>query len=246
MLSIGRCFEESPTSASRTQSFEPLLAAPGSDSIVHMKLRRRGFLQALATTPALSALAQRPGAAPPNGAGQPAQPAAFLKPATTEVDAAGETAPQFFTAEQFTALRRLGSLFVLPRNGRPGALDAGAPEFLDFLIGVSPTPQKDLYLNGLDALNERARIQFGKSFGDLDDSQAAAILRPLVVTVAWELDRPSDPLQHFVAQVHDDLRTATVNSWEWANAASTAGGGQRGRGSAVGVYIRPIDPVYRG
>src|ERR1017187_9077656 len=64
MLSIGRCFEESPTSASRTQSFEPLLAAPGSDSIVHMKLRRRGFLQALATTPALSALAQRPGAPP--------------------------------------------------------------------------------------------------------------------------------------------------------------------------------------
>src|ERR1017187_859469 len=48
------------------ESFEPLLAAPGSDSIVHMKLRRRGFVPALPTTPALSALAQRPGAAPPN------------------------------------------------------------------------------------------------------------------------------------------------------------------------------------
>jgi hypothetical protein len=167
-----------------------------------------------------------------------------MMPATVEVDAAGETAPRFFSDGQFAALSRLGSLAMPPRNGRPGALEAGAPEFLDFLIGVSPAPQKELYLNGLDALNDRARMQFGKSFADLNDAQADFILRPLLSVVAWELDRPSEPVQHFVAQVHDDLRTATVNSWEYAN--STPTGGQRGRGGAVGMYIRPIDPVYRG
>ena len=133
-----------------------------------------------------------------------------------------------------------------PRNGRPGALNAGAPEFLDFLIAVSPAARKELYLNGLDALNDRSRLQFGKSFAELDNSEADLILRPLLVVVAWELDRPTEPLQHFIAQAHDDLRTATVNSWEYANSAPTGGGGRRGGGGATGIYIRPIDPVYRG
>jgi hypothetical protein len=133
-----------------------------------------------------------------------------------------------------------------PRKGRPGALDAGAPEFVDFLVGVSPAERKLLYRNGLDGLNTRAHAKFAESFADLDDAQADAILRPLIVTVAWVLDRPTDPLEHFVAQVHDDLRTATVNSREWAAAAAALDAGRRGRGSGVDLYIRPIDPVYRG
>ena len=56
-----------------------------------MKLQRRGFLRALAATPALSALAQRPGAAPPNAGAQAAEQAASTPAATIEVDAAGET-----------------------------------------------------------------------------------------------------------------------------------------------------------
>lgn len=122
-------------------------------------------------------------------------------------------------------------------------MDAGAPEFLDFLIGVSPVSQKELYLNGLDALNDRARMRFGKSFAELDDSQADTIVRPLIVTVVWVLDRPSEPLQHFIAQVHDDLRTATTNSRQMAEAGQ--GGGRRGP-IAIGTYIRPIDPIYKG
>ena len=211
-----------------------------------MKLKRRRFIQTLATAPTVSVLAQRRGAGPPNAAPQGASPASPPRLATADLDAEAETSPRFFDSAQFAALRRLGSLFMPPRKGRPGALDAGAPEFIDFLIGVSLPAQKELYRNGLDALNARARTRFKKPFADLDDTQADAILRPLVVTIAWVLDRPTDPLQHFVAQVHDDLRTATVNSREWANAAATQDAGRRGRGSGVDVYIRPIDPVYRG
>ena len=76
--------------------------------------------------------------------------------------------------------------------------------------------------------------------------EADAILRPLVVTIAWVLDRPADALEHFVAQAQDDLRTATVNSREWAEAAAAQESGRRGRNAGVDVYIRPIDPVYRG
>jgi len=214
-----------------------------------MKLKRRGFLKALATTPAFSALAQRPGAGPPNNAapqGGAEPPGGPKPPATIETDEAGDTAPRFFSAEQFSALRKLGGLLVPPRNGRPGALDTAAPEFLDFLIGVSPTPQKQLYLNGLDALNDRARMQFGKLFAELNNSQADVVLRPLLAVVAWELDRPAEPIRHFFFQAHEDLRTATVNSWQYANSTAAGGGGRRGRGGAGGLYIRPIDPVYRG
>ena len=211
-----------------------------------MKVKRRRFIQTLATAPAASALAQRRGNAPgqgsqPGQAGQAGQAGAQPpKLSNTPFDAAAETTPRFFSAEQIAALRKLGTLFMPPRKGRPGALEAGAPEFLDFLIGVSPANTKELYLNGLDALNDHARMKFGKSFADLNAAEADAILRPLIVTVAWVPDRPSDPLQHFVAQVHDDLRTATVNSREWAN------GGSGARRGAVGTYILPIDPRYRG
>ena len=42
-------------------------------------------------------------------------------------------------------------------------------------IAVSPAARKELYLNGLDALNDRSRLQFGKSFAELDDSEAAPV-----------------------------------------------------------------------
>ena len=73
-----------------------------------------------------------------------------------------------------------------------GALDTDAPEFLDFLIGASPVDRQTLYRNGLDALNAQARTRFGKAFADLDAAQADAILKPLLVPVAWAYDPPKD------------------------------------------------------
>jgi hypothetical protein len=208
-----------------------------------MRVKRRRFLQTLAAAPAVSAaLDPQPAAAQVNPATRPGPPTL----ATSLPDATAETAPRFLSAQQFFTLRRLGALLMPPRKGHPGALDAGAPEFVDFLIGVSSDTQKKLYRNGLDTLNQRAQAKFHKPFADLDDRQADDIVRPLVVTIAWSLDRPSDPLEHFVAQAHDDLRTATVNSLEWATAAAAQEAGRRNRGTAQGLYIHPIDPVYRG
>src|SRR5277367_6540141 len=113
-----------------------------------MKLQRRRFIQTLAAAPAISAAAPQR-AAPP--------PAAATAPKLTNAlpDADAETTPRFFTPAQFAALRRLGALFMPPRKGLPGALDAGAPEFVDFLISDSPTDRQQLYRNGLDTFNAR-------------------------------------------------------------------------------------------
>lgn len=147
-------------------------------------------------------------------------------------------------ADQFSALRRLGSLLQPPMKGHPGALEAGAPEFLDFLISVSPAERQQIYRDGLDALNSQARRQFQKSFADLDDRQADAIVRLQVEVIAWSEDLPRDPLKHFIAQAHRDFRTATQNSREWGAARASSGRrGGRGFGGGSGLYWLPIDPV---
>jgi len=76
--------------------------------------------------------------------------------------------PHFFTPVQFAILRHVGEA-VMPRlNGRPGALEAKAAEFLDFLIGASAADRKEAYHAGLDALTSQAKKQFNKGFAELD------------------------------------------------------------------------------
>jgi len=228
-------------------------------------MKRRRFMRALVAAPAIPAvLAQQ---AAPQAAQQttqqanppstPAPPAgrggrgggtqAVSNLEVTAPDLAAEGAPSFFTADQFAALRKLGDTLMPPLKGRPGALEAGAPEFLDFLVKESPADRQKLYRGGLDALNVQARKQYKKAFAELDAAEAGAIVKPLLVVINWPEDRPADPVKHFVAQAHRDFRTATQNSREWATAGSAAGRrGGRGSGGGTGLYWLPIDPVYKG
>jgi hypothetical protein len=218
-------------------------------------MKRRRFLQALAVTPAVPLAAQQaappatPNPPPPAAPGRAQVRGGQTVPAleTTAADLTGQAAaPSFFTADQFAALRGLGKLLQPPMNGHPGALEAGAPEFLDFLVGVSPADRQKLYREGLDALNDQSKKKFKKSFADLDNTQADAIVRPLLVVIPWSEDLPQDKVRHFIAQAHRDFRTATQNSREW-NSAGAASGRRGGRGGGgAGLYWLPIDPVVRG
>ena len=220
-----------------------------------MSLKRRGFVKGLLVSPAIPLIAQQPPAqtqtpAAPNPSPDreppPRQYGQADKIATVSVDTAAETRQKFFKPDQFAALQKLGDLLVPPLQGKPGATEAGAASFLDFLVGESPHDRKQLYQHGLDGLNNIAHKQFGKHFADLDTVQATAIVKPLVVVRLWPEDMPTDLMQHFIAQAHQDLRTATSNSREWA-AASTGAGvtGRRGFNQGIGLYWNPIDPVVK-
>jgi hypothetical protein len=221
-------------------------------------MKRRSFIRALTAAPAAPLLIaqQAPAPAPAAAAAAPAvargRGGAVQQFAIVSPDAVAETAPSFFTASQMAALRRFGKLMVAVPEGYPGAVEAKAPEFVDFLIGVSPADSQQLYRNGLDALNAQAAKQFKKSFADLDNAQADAVVRPLLVAIAWDKEMPSDPVKRFVVQARRDLQTATRNSREYATAASTSGsrGGGRGFGGGfgggAGQYVLPIDPIYKG
>lgn len=221
-------------------------------------MKRRNFVHNLLVVPAAAVVAKAQQNAPP-----PSQPANTPQPTPqpntparqiprqpqnapslrmVEVDLTAETVPQFFKAEQFEALQKLGSLLMPPLKGNPGALEAHAPEFLDFLISESPTDRQNLYKQGLDGLNVSAKKHFHKSFAELDTTQADSILKPLLVARPWPQDLPRDPMQAFIAQAHEDFRTATMNSREWAANGSTRGRFNRGSG----MYWKPIDPVVRG
>ncbi len=160
----------------------------------------------------------------------------------TGPDGVAEPEARFFNAQQFAALRMLSDVLLPPLKGNPGALDCGTPEFLDFLIGASPADRQQLYKNGLDTLNAKAKKQFGTPFADLHTPPTDAIIRPLLVPVPWAKDPPKDALQHFMTAAHDDIRTASRNSREW----STASQNGRARGGGGGLYWNPIDPVYKG
>ncbi len=150
-------------------------------------------------------------------------------------DGAAETTPRFFNTQQFAALRKLSDILMPLINGMPGAIEARAPEFLDFLIGASPADRQQLYKDGLDALNAQARKRFKKSFAEVEESQAGDLLAPL--RQPWTSEPPADPLARFLQAAKQDVRTATVNSREYSLAGSS--GGRRGGG--LGQYWYTIE-----
>jgi hypothetical protein len=202
-------------------------------------MKRRRFLQTIAAAPiASTALAQQPAAAvnpaaPVNAPSQPGEE--VLKVESSVADAAAEMVPAFFNAEQFAVLRRLSDILMPPIKGAPGALEAKAPEFLDFLIGASPSDRQQLYRAGLDALNAQAQKRFTRPFAEVDAAQAGTLLAPL--RQPWTFDPPADPLARFLQAAKQDVRAATMNSAEWIAAGSS--GGRRAGG--IGQYWYSIE-----
>jgi hypothetical protein len=152
-------------------------------------------------------------------------------------DAVAHTKTYFFTRQQLATLRQLCEVLMPPLKSAPGAIDAGAPEFLDFLISVSPADRQKLYVDGLDRLDAEARRQFGIPFAGVNPQQADALIRPWLRT--WMTDHPpNDPYERFMNLAHSDIRTATINSQPWSDALPA----NDERRLEEGLYWYPVDP----
>jgi hypothetical protein len=163
----------------------------------------------------------------------------FQSPAipSTIPDEVATTQQHYFHDEHMTTLRKLGDILLPPLNGYPGSTQACAPEFIDFLISVSPSERQSLYRSGLDRLDAEAHKQFGIPFAHVNAEQADVLLRPWLRT--WMVDHPpTEPYAHFINVAHEDIRTATMNSQAWSIAATSAGE----RAPGIGWYWSPIDP----
>ena len=182
-------------------------------------MKRRQAIQALLATPMLAtpALAQRPAEETP-------------KLAVTAAEATAEPVRHFFTREQFAAMHRLGDLLVPAGPGRPGASEAKATEFLDFLLSRSGHERQVLYSNGLDALQLESGKRYNRRFEDLSAEQAAVFLEALKTPWTYRGTR-------FLRAALDDLLMATFNSREYAEAQVAAGR----RAPGMGTYWYPVD-----
>jgi len=141
----------------------------------------------------------------------------------------------FLSPDQFAALERLAEVLMPAAGDSPGAKDAGAAEFLDFLISASPADRQAQYRDGLDKLNADARSRYGKAFAELAPAQIDTLLAPL--REAWTYAAPADPLAQFLGAAKMDVMHATMNSRPWSEARAK----RSRRASGLGMYWYPIE-----
>jgi hypothetical protein len=93
---------------------------------------------------------------------------------------ASDFVPQFFTAHEYATVRVLAEL-VIPRDGRSGgALGAGVPEFMDFILAENPDLQTGIR-GGLAWLDAESQERFGREFVEVTDVERRALLDD----IAW-------------------------------------------------------------
>jgi hypothetical protein len=142
-------------------------------------LKRREVLQIIGTAPAVAALtwtdaegAQAPPAAP---AAKPSQPAA--KPAAS---AKAAFKPKFFTAHEYATVVALADI-IIPKDDRSGsASEAGAPEFIDFIVNEQRERQTPVR-GGLTWLDSECRSRFDKAFLECTGPQRLQVIDD----IAW-------------------------------------------------------------
>jgi hypothetical protein len=192
-------------------------------------MKRRELLYSLLGVSGLPAFVQ---------AQQPAIP-----PATDELPPLRLTNPnevadgvlKFFTPAEFGSFRRLANVIMPPAEAEPGALDANAPEFLDFLLSESPVEVQTLYRNGVRELDKRSVQRHKQGFANLPDGGIADVLSPL--NAAWTYQGPTEPFAQFLQASKIAFYQATVNSRQWAEAQSS-----RRRGAAgLNTYYLPVE-----
>lgn len=143
-------------------------------------ISRRDALQALAGIPLLAA------------GFSPAEVKRAAVAAKAAVAQDGFT-PAFFTADEYRTVRILSEL-VIPRDGRSGgAIDAGVPEFMDFILDEN-VDMRTAFRGGLAWLDGESRHRFRKNFVDASASEQIQI----VEDIAWP-KKAKPELSHGVA-----------------------------------------------
>jgi hypothetical protein len=153
----------------------------------------------------------------------------------TSPDAVAKSAPRFFGGPQFASFARLGDVLMPAAENEPGALDARAPEFLDFLLSESPAELQVLYRNGVHELDARSTRALKRPFVKLTAAEAAPILAPLSEPLTYQ--GPTEPFAQFLQAAKVAFWQATRNSREWAEAQS----GLRRGAAGVNTYWLPIE-----
>ncbi len=93
-----------------------------------------------------------------------------------QLRSAGATSvPKALSPQQFRTLERLTDLIIPVENGKPGALQAGVPGWIDALLNVN-ADLKSRYATGLAWLDATMTTQHGTAFVTATPAQQTALL----------------------------------------------------------------------
>jgi hypothetical protein len=192
-------------------------------------MNRRTVLKSLVAAQAAAVL---PAQAPPKQTPRAVEESQKID--LSVADANADPVSRFFNKEQFAALIHLCDVFEPSSPQTPGAREARAADFLDFLLSQSPPQRQTLYRAGLDLLNSESAHRYNQPFAALDAAQSAAVLEPL--RRPWTYEDPADPFENFLRAAKADILEATRNSYEFISAVS-----KRSRNaSGVGEFWYPL------
>lgn len=102
--------------------------------------------------------------------------------------AAGDYKPKFFTPHAYQTLRALCQMIVPPDDKAGGALEAGAPEFIDLLTSENKEYQLTLG-GGIAWLDSTSTDLYGKTFLDCSEVQQKEMLD----RIAYRENARNDP-----------------------------------------------------
>lgn len=95
--------------------------------------------------------------------------------AAEEKKITGVYKPKAFTADEYKTLQRLADLIIPTDEVSKGALDAGAPEFIDLLSSQS-WEMKAIYTGGLSWIDRQMEKRYGTSFVAAKPEQQTELL----------------------------------------------------------------------
>jgi gluconate 2-dehydrogenase gamma chain len=87
----------------------------------------------------------------------------------------GPYVPKALSAQQFRTLERLADLIIPVENGKPGAVGAGVPAWIDALLNVN-TELKSRYVSGLTWLDTTVAARGASDFVSATPAQQTALL----------------------------------------------------------------------
>jgi len=98
-------------------------------------------------------------------------------------------APRFFSQAEYKVVARLADL-IIPRTKTPGAVDAGVPAYIDFVVSNN-APAGKLCREGIAWLDIQSRKKHRKPFLELAEAQQVSMLEPLCQEADKIMDAPA-------------------------------------------------------
>src|SRR5919198_1512199 len=120
----------------------------------------------------------------------------------------GAYKPKFFTAHQYKLLQALCNTIIPPDEHGGGALEAGAPEFIDLLTSENPEYQLALG-GGLMWLDSSCMDRYGKPYLDCTPAQQKEILD----LIAYRKNALTDPSVSQGVEFFAVLRNLTADGF---------------------------------